>query len=1121
VSATSPAVFGALLKRFRRAAGLTQQALAARAGYSAVYVSMLERGRRLPLPATVQLLAEALQLPAHNRDLLRTAARSGDSGPDATTRGASSPPLAGRAHELGMLERHMAGVGPPVLMLAGEPGIGKSRLLHEAATLAAECGWTVLRGGCQRRAGYDPYAPLLMALEQRIRAQPPDRLADELAGCGWLARLLPELTELVGALPATALPPAQERRLLAQAVARYLTNVAGPAGALLVLDDLQWAGRDALDLLVAVVGAAPSVRVVGAYRATEVSPPRGDAHPLSNALADLAHAGLVAHHALGPLSAPESMRLLHALLDGASDVDAGLHAQMVRRTGGVPFFLISCIQGARAGVVDADGALALPWDLTHSLRQRVGALPAAARMLLDIAAVAGRRVNLTLLNAVGGLSESDVLAALGTACQARLLAEEAEGYRFAHDVIREVVEADVGAGRRTMLHRDIAVALEATPGARPVELLAYHYARAGDRDKTLFYLEEAGDRARERAAHVAAEGYYREVVARLEDRGDGDGDPSRLAQAWEKLGAALALLTRYDEALAALTQAGAAYGAAGDAEGLGRATAQIGWIHSDKGTIEEGIAHLRAVLDVLDVGHVDAVPAVDAMGVNVGSAVDAMGVNVGPAVDAMGVNVGLAVDATGEATHGATRGVAAVYAALAQLYARSARDEEQLAAASLAAGLGRAAGDDQLVARAEGVRGSALLVMGRFDEGLPALERSVRGAEATGDLLTLTRSLNNVATLHFFAGEFTQAAPYRERAVVVAERMGDPAYHAFVIGSCGQLAFYRGDWGQARDDVERAVAMGRQAEASWILMFMLLILGEIRLAEGAWDEATRHLEEGVAFAERSGDLRMRRWINGLLAERELLAGRPDAAHARLVPLLDRPGMEEWYVNMLLPRLAWARLDLGDVTLAAETAARGVVRARDQNNRFVLVDALRVQAIVWTRQRRWADAVRALENGLILARGMPYPYAEARLLHAYGVMHSEQGEPDPARERLEAALTIFERLGARADSARTREALALADQSWIRRADAVVTDVQWAMIKAILPPVARTGRRRADDRRTLEAILYVRRTGCAWADLPTALGDDATAHRRLTEWRATGLWESIEAVLDATPFDNSS
>ena len=84
---------------------------------------------------------------------------------------------------------------------------------------------------------------------------------------------------------------------------------------------------------------------------------------------------------------------------------------------------------------------------------------------------------------------------------------------------------------------------------------------------------------------------------------------------------------------------------------------------------------------------------------------------------------------------------------------------------------------------------------------------------------------------------------------------------------------------------------------------------------------------------------------------------------------------------------------------------------------------------------------------------------------------------------------------------------------------LLTDAQWAKIRPLVPPPARTGRPRADDRRTLEAILYVLRTGCAWADLPPELGDDATVHRRLRRWQAEGVWERIRraflAELDAT------
>jgi hypothetical protein len=145
----------------------------------------------------------------------------------------------------------------------------------------------MLEGGCQRRGGHAPYAPFLAALQRHIRHQSPAQQRTELAGCTWLVRLLPELAAgPIESLPAWTLPPEQERRLMVQAVLRFLANVAGPAGTRLVLDDLQWASPDALELLTVLARSASEVplRMIGAYRHTEVGPQ----HPLASMLAYLA-----------------------------------------------------------------------------------------------------------------------------------------------------------------------------------------------------------------------------------------------------------------------------------------------------------------------------------------------------------------------------------------------------------------------------------------------------------------------------------------------------------------------------------------------------------------------------------------------------------------------------------------------------------------------------------------------------------------------------------------------------------------------------------------------------------------------------------------------------------------
>jgi transcriptional regulator with XRE-family HTH domain len=191
--------FGELLKRYRVRARLTQEELAEQAGLSARGLSYLERGARRPYRETVRRLADALALGAPERTAFAAAAHAPDDAgaPDALSigppPGTQAPPLVGRVRELALLERHLARDGPPVLVLAGEPGIGKTRLLQEAARLAGLARWRVLQGGCQWRGGQEPYAPLLAALDRYLQDQPPRQLRADLDGCAWLVRLLPEL----------------------------------------------------------------------------------------------------------------------------------------------------------------------------------------------------------------------------------------------------------------------------------------------------------------------------------------------------------------------------------------------------------------------------------------------------------------------------------------------------------------------------------------------------------------------------------------------------------------------------------------------------------------------------------------------------------------------------------------------------------------------------------------------------------------------------------------------------------------------------------------------------------------------------------------------------------------
>ncbi len=978
--------FAELLRQYRRAAGLSHEALAERANLSARGISDLERGlRRAPRADTVTVLAQALGLSAaeaevleaavvRRRDLPRTGLANEDARPPLAEDAApmAHPPLVGRLGELVLLERHLAGQGPPVLALSGESGIGKTRLLEEAMRRAVIVGWDVVSGGCGPHH-QDPYAPLPRALERHIRAQPVGRRRTILRDCAWLVRMLPRLAaDEIDPPPAIASAPDQERRLMVAALGRYLARVAGPAGTLLVLDDLQWAGPDALDVLATLVRSSPGtpLRVIAAYRDTDVAP----ADPLTTLLADWVDTGLGARHAVAPLAADESARLLEALLPrhdrvvdghtphGSRELDETRRARIIARAGGLPFFVISYVRGRDAQ--DGEGADAVPRTVTQSIRKRVAALPAAARAIMEVAAVAGRTISRRVLLAAAEEADGPGPASarprmIQALHDARLLIEDGpDGYRFPHDLVREVVDGDLEPARRAILHGRVARALEEGPGDPPVEELAYHYGHTDDDDRAALYRNRAGDRAWARLAYASARDSYAAAVERL----DRSGRVVEAARVREKLGTALDSQSRPDDALTVLEQATTAYHAAGDVEGMGRVLAQIAWVHATAGTTDGIVARILALLEYLE-------------------------------------------------PRGPSRALAALYGVFAFYHYMAGRHREQLAAAERAVAVATAVGERGLRAEAAAARGMALFALGQFADALQVMRDAIPLADEAGHTVSLRTALGIAAAIHERRGEFASSQAYLARVLAIAEQQDDVEVLPNVCSSVSRVLFYAGDWENASAFLERAEGAARRARSRRAGIPPLLQRARLRLATGWEAEARTLLEEAATTARACADLPLLRYAEALLAECDLRAGEPEAARVRLSPLLADQTLDEWGMIDVVSALAWAFLESGATVEARALLADATAHARSRDDRLTLVELSRLRAMGALRLGQWADAEQALREGLSLARAMPYPYGEAHLLHTYGQLHTLRGNAEGARERLEGARAIFRRLGA--------------------------------------------------------------------------------------------------------------
>jgi DNA-binding SARP family transcriptional activator len=439
----------------------------------------------------------------------------------------------GRGGELARLESvwgAAGALGARLVLIAGEPGVGKTRLAAELAERAARDA-PVLAGRCDEDLGV-PYQPFVEALRDHLAGGTATTLRTGLGRWpGELTRLVPEIAEALGDLdPPLRADPETERHRLFEAVASWLASAGEGGRSLLLLDDLHWAPRPTLQLLRHVTRSplTAALVVVATYRDTET----GRGHPLTALLADLRRQPGVERMHLDGLGEAAVAELLHGAAPDAP-VDAALARTIHAETEGVPFFVLEVLRHlTETGTLRSPDArlhleeAGLPDGVREVMGRRLARLDAGTVEVLRIAAVVGPEFDPAVVRAVGGHDEDAVLDALEEAGAARLIVEvdgRVPRYRFAHALVRATVLDELTAARRAAWHRRIAVALEETgPTATAEHLpaLASHWMRAGggatERAKARGYAVAAGERAAVQLAHDEAATWLRHAVDLLE-----------------------------------------------------------------------------------------------------------------------------------------------------------------------------------------------------------------------------------------------------------------------------------------------------------------------------------------------------------------------------------------------------------------------------------------------------------------------------------------------------------------------------------------------------------------------------------------------------------------------------
>lgn len=472
-----------------------------------------------------------------------------EQGPRAAAHLALHPAFAGRETQLGALGSAVAAaeLGERVLVLVtGEPGIGKTRLIRE---LASRTSVQTVWGACWEGDGTPAYWPW----RQVIRSVGED---DEQVLAEAIARL---------DRPEPAEPGTDSRFLLFDAVANGLANASAARSLMLVLDDLHWADEGSIRLLQFVARDTRPRRlaIIGTYRDTDLDP----SHPLSVALADLVRDGL--HIGLGGLG-PRDVATLVSSDGSVSPEAAGTVARLHRLTGGNPFFLWQLLQLERS-----DGARdQTPPSVRAVVSRRLDRLPEATRKVLAAGSTLGTDVDVPLLASLTAQSGSAVLTALSNAESAGLVSRTPEGgFAFVHALVREVLYAGLDINVRAAWHQRAAAAVVDRYGdTRPTEV-AHHLfeAAVGEPDeRCLSAAVRAAQRSWEVHGYDEAGHWYGRAVQALKPGDTREGDLQlHCGEAWLAAGDLSAARAAYDRA-AELARA------KGDAVQLARAALGLG-----------------------------------------------------------------------------------------------------------------------------------------------------------------------------------------------------------------------------------------------------------------------------------------------------------------------------------------------------------------------------------------------------------------------------------------------------------------------------------------------------------------------------------------------------------------
>lgn len=906
----------------------------------------------------------------------------------------AQPPLIGRDDDLAALLPRLAaaarGAGGTIV-LAGEGGVGKTRLAEVFADEAHRRGFRVAAGRAFPVESGVPYALFADAFMPVIRELEPTALATLTRGAD------AELSVVLPALGAASRPqsddPSELRSRLLWTVAEFVRALSQRQPLLLLLDDLHWADLSSLELLHFLARHSTDARVliVCTWNETE----RGRRPELRSIEQSLLSLGVAHVHTVRPLTREETDELVRRAFATDETVTRDFAGLLYGWTRGNVFFLRETLQSlVESGRLHrrADGQwlgwelaeLELPGTIRDAIVSRLDRLSESARIVAEAAAVIGTRVEHELLGEVVPLLGNQLLNAIDELRRLHILLESTPGaelrYDFAHPLLRQVLYAELGAARCRSVHATISQVLEQRYGvdaAAHAAELALHFARAAAgplQPKAVQYLHIEGRQALERFAD-------REAVEYLRLARDGwtaeSGVPltallSDLARAHLRLGESDAAIALWREALPAQITPESAPAAAALHRRLGQA---FYW----SGRYTEALEHYSTGIRII------------------------AGARTGQPEAVLRLSTGVCLQELGRADEA----------------------KQEIEEARRIAG---ETGDIALLARAH----RALLLLhiwiGPPDEARSHGARAAQLAREAGDVSTEFFSEWGLAVLEGLTGHVDAMARHLAVTERIADQRRSPLLRLWTDELSIELAAALGEWDRGIAIGERAIGLARSLNQRTLLPRLLVWTSLIYLGRGDSERAKAYIDEAwsVSGADAVGDgafdvhsvvpAHIGRAAHHLVAREFAEAIR---VCERGLAIADRTGYAFWAMHRLLPILAEAHCHLWDVEGALRIEQRIRSDAQRLGHRVGLAWADSCRALAVWLGGDPAGAIRLIRDACAALEAIPMLPDAARLRRQLAGRLAETGDRDGALAELRRVHDIFARLGAESELSKAR------------------------------------------------------------------------------------------------------